>query len=286
LLTHSHKTRGTGSNISNKRASPWGALFVCVATFFIARAADASEPICAADHVDEVAVVTQVIDGDTVRLQGGRSVRLIGINTSEIGRDGKPSEPLAEQARETLRSLLGPHATVSLRYGQEQHDRYGRLLAHLYLSDGQNVEAYLLKVGLAAQITVPPNSWRAACYRAAEQIARAANKGVWREYYRPLAVEAVPADARGFRVITGKVIRVGQSKRSWWLNFAPRPRPGEAAKMMSVRISIDDLPNFDANALRALTGKKIIVRGWLHPYKNQPVMRLRHPANLEVVKAN
>jgi endonuclease YncB( thermonuclease family) len=236
--------------------------------------------------VDEVAVVAQVIDGDTVRLQGGRSVRLIGINTTEIGRDGRPSEPLAEQAREALQSLLGHRATVSLRYGQERHDRYGRLLAHLYLSDGRNVEAHMLKAGLAAQITVPPNSWRAACYRAAEQIARAANKGVWREYYRPLPVEAVRSDDRGFRMITGRVVRVGQSKRSWWLNFAPRPQRGEAAKMMSVRISIDDLPNFDADELRALPGKNIIVRGWLHPYKNQPIMRLRHPANLEVAKAH
>lgn len=171
---------------------------------------------------------------------------------------------------------------VGLRFDRERHDQYGRLLAHVYLADGQSIEAYLLNAGLAAQIVVPPNSGNVACYRAAEQSARMAQKGVWREYYRPQPALAVPADARGFRVISGKVLSVGQSKKSWWLNFMPRPKPGEAAKGVAVRISRDDLENFDKAQLRALPGKTIIVRGWIYPYKNQRVMRLRHPANFEV----
>jgi len=268
--------------ISYKRASQWGALFVwllfCVASF--------AQPVvaqsCAADRVDETAVLAKVIDGDTLRLKDGRSVRMIGINTTEIRRDGKPSEPLAEQARETVRSMLGRNDIVGLRFDRERHDQYGRLLAHVYLADGQNIEEHLLKAGLAAQIVVPPNNDNIVCYRAAEQVARATQKGVWRDYYRPLPVEEVPAGARGFRVITGKVLRVGQSKKSWWINFMPRPERGEQGKGVAVRISRDDLGSFDVKQLRDLPGKTIIVRGWMYPYKKQQVMRLRHPANFEV----
>jgi len=227
-------------------------------------------------------VLAKVVDGDTLRLKDGRSVRLIGINTPEIRRDGKPSEPLAEQARETVQSMLGRNAKVGLRFDRERHDSYGRLLAHVYLADGQSIEAHLLNAGLAAQIVVPPNNRNVACYRAAEQSARTAQKGVWREHYRPQPVEMVPADARGFRVITGKVLSVGQSKKSWWLNFMPRPKSGEPAKGVAVRISRDDLENFDSRLLRDLPGKTIIVRGWIYPYKKQRVMRLRHSANFEV----
>jgi hypothetical protein len=152
----------------------------------------------------------------------------------------------------------------------------------VYLADGQSIEEYLLKAGLAAQIVVPPNNLNIDCYRAAEQQARAAQKGVWRDYYRPVPVTAVPANTRGFRIITGKVLSVGQSKKSLWLNFSPRPQPGEKARGVAVRISRDDLDHFDVKEVRALAGKTIVVRGWLYPYKKQLVMRLRHPANFEV----
>ena len=268
--------------ISYKRASHWGALFVCLLLSVVSFAQPVVAQGCAADRVDETAVLANVIDGDTLRLKDGRSVRLIGINTPEIGRDGKASEPLAEQARETVRSMLGRNDIVGLRFDRERHDQYGRLLAHVYLAGGQNIEEHLLKVGLAAQIVVPPNSGNVVCYRAAEQLARATQKGVWQDYYRPMPAAEVPIGTRGFRVISGKVLRVGQSKKSWWINFMPRPKRGEQGKGVAVRISRDDLEGFDVKQLRDLPGKTIIVRGWIYPYKKQQMMRLRHPANFEV----
>ena len=271
-------------SVSHKRASQWGALFVCLyLCLLLCVAQSATAQTCAVERVDETAALAKVIDGDTLRLKDGRSVRMIGINTTEIRRDGKPSEPLAEQARKTVQSMLGRKAKVGLRFDRERHDQYGRLLAHVYLANGQSIEEHLLKTGLAAQIVVPPNSENIACYQAAEQQARAAQKGLWLDYYRPLPIKKVPADARGFRVITGKVLRVGKSKKSWWLNFLPRPRTGESSNGVAVRISRDDLVNFDQQELRALPGKTIIVRGWLYPYKKQQVMRLRHAANFEVI---
>lgn len=270
-----------------KRASQRGAFFVWAILFTYAAAGAPSyaEPriTCPTDRIDERASVQQVIDGDTLRLGDGRLVRFIGINTPEIGRKGKPSEPLAEQAQQTLQAMLGRKATVGLRYGQELQDRYQRLLAHVYLADGGSVEARLLEAGLAAQIIVPPNVWNQACYQSAERAARRAGKGVWAGHYRPILVADLPKGVQGFRLITGKVSRVGESKRSLWLNF-PR-RPGEGRREgVAVRISRDDLDYFDTWQPKDLQGKTIIVRGWIYPYKKQQVMRLRHPGSLEVVQ--
>jgi len=261
-----------------KKASQWGAFFVCAGLFF---ALPAWGQGCPADRIDERATVAQVIDGDTLRLRDGRSVRLIGINTPEIGRDGKPSEPFAEQARDAVKRMLGRHAVIGLRLGAERRDRYGRLLAHVYHADGRSVEVALLKQGLAAQIVVPPNVYALDCYRAAERVARDVGRGVWGSLYRPQAVESLPKSARGFRLISGRVVSVKDSKYSVWLNF-PR-KPGERKREgVALRIPRKDLANFPRGFLRDLQGRHVVARGWLFRHKKQQVMVIHHPAALEV----
>jgi len=272
---------------SKKRASLQDALFVCLLFCFAVVSAPSlavpgEQKNCAAGVVDETVEVAQVVDGDTLRLRDGRLVRLIGINTPEIGRNGRPSEPLAEAARKALQTLLDKTMVVDLRFAEERQDRYGRLLAHVYLSDGRNVEVALLAAGLAAQIVVPPNVGQLECYKAAEDVARDAGKGVWQVVYRPLPVKEVSRDARGFHIIRGRVLQVGESRRSLWLNF--RPHFGEGPREgVAVRIARTDLKWFGDGQLHALRGKNIIVRGWLSPYKKQLLMRLRHPASMEIV---
>jgi hypothetical protein len=139
----------------------------------------------------------------------------------------------------------------------------------------------MLSTGMAAQIVVPPNVWNVECYRAAEQVARQATKGVWNSFYQPIPVTELSRQSRGFRVISGRVVRVGESKRSIWLNF-PR-RPGEGNREgVAVRISRNDLDYFKAWDPRNLKGKQVVVRGWVYPYKKQLVMQLRHPIALEI----
>ncbi len=50
--------------------------------------------------------VTHVYDGDTIKLDDGRKIRLIGINATESGRAGQPDQPFAAEARDRLRSLI------------------------------------------------------------------------------------------------------------------------------------------------------------------------------------
>ena len=64
---------------------------------------------CGAAHIDEYAAVAYIYDGDTVRLGDGRHVRLVGINTPEIGHDGAPSQPYAVKAKQALMELISSH---------------------------------------------------------------------------------------------------------------------------------------------------------------------------------
>lgn len=210
-----------------KRASQWGALFVaCI--FFISpiQAKD-----CPANHIDENVQVAKVIDGDTLKLKDGRLVRLIGINTPEMARKDRPAEPFAKQAKLALKLLLGESepegTTVGLQFDAERKDRHGRTLAHVYLQSGKSIQAELLSTGLAAHIVVPPNIGNLRCYREAEHEARKTSEGVWSSLYQPISVESLPRDTKGFRIISGRVINVGESRQSIWLNFPRRPDEGK-----------------------------------------------------------
>ena len=122
-----------------KKASLVGAFFV---SLFCVELAQAFCPL--REDLPRFAV-RQVVDGDTLRLVDGRSIRLIGINTPELGRKGRSDEPYAMQARRRLQALVdASDGRVGLLPGEQRKDRYGRTLAHLYDAQGRNLEAQLL----------------------------------------------------------------------------------------------------------------------------------------------
>jgi len=82
-----------------------------------------------------------VLDGDSVRLSNGERVRLLGVDTPEMG------QPFSEAAKAFTQSFLAD-ATVRVVPAKPKRDRYGRLLADLTVSDGSLSEA-LLDAGLA-----------------------------------------------------------------------------------------------------------------------------------------
>jgi endonuclease YncB( thermonuclease family) len=238
--------------------------------------APADETACPADRRGERVVSAKVYDGDTLALTDGRRVRLLGINTPEIGRDGEPPEPLAEDARELLAGLAAPGTDLRLRADVERLDRYGRLLAHVFAVSGDNLQARLLDAGLATTLVVPPNQWAADCYAAVEAGARSRRAGIWRlDAYRPIPAESLPDTARGFRLVTGRVQRIGESRANLWLNLS---------RHMAVRIPRDDLVYFGDLDPRRLAGRRLEVRGWIHERKGELRMTVRHPAALTVIQ--
>ncbi|MEK7321512.1 MAG: thermonuclease family protein [Pseudomonadota bacterium] len=253
-----------------RRLFPYFVFFVCWPV--IAPAAD-----CPADRVDETAHVDAVHDGDTLRLRDGRRLRLIGLDTPELGRDGQPDQPLAVAARDVLRHRLPADAALRLRYDAEREDAHGRTLAHLFFADGTSVTAWLLEQGLATLLLIPPDLWNADCYAAAERRARERGLGVWAlPDYQPVAAACLPRTARGYRVVQGSVLRVREGDAARWLILE---------NQVAVRIDRHDLAYFSQVRLNDLARRPVEVRGWVYPVGDELHIKLRHPAQLDIVSA-
>lgn len=237
--------------------------------------ASAAAADCPSGRIDAHAHVAHVIDGDTVVLDDGRHIRLVGLDTPEIGHDGAPSQPFALRARHALVELLaGSGETVGLRYGATLRDRYGRTLAHLFLSDGTSVTAALLRRGLATALTVPPNTWNVACYAQAETAARQAHSGIWAlPRYQPTPSRTLPASAEGFHIVRGRVVHTGRSRNAQWIDLEGR---------VALRIDRKDLAYFDGIDFAALRGTEVVARGWVHAHRGERVIALRYPTALEI----
>jgi micrococcal nuclease len=129
--------------------------------------------------------VVRTVDGDTiyVRLAGGvEKVRYIGIDTPEVHHPTRGEEPGGRAATEVNRRLLG-HEPVRLETDVQLRDRYGRLLAYVWVRrpDGGElmVNAELVRLGYAAVMTVPPNVRHAELFRKLAAEAREQHRGLW-----------------------------------------------------------------------------------------------------------
>jgi endonuclease YncB( thermonuclease family) len=151
------------------------------------------------------AVVAQVVDGDTfVAVIGGRRdpVRVIGVDTPETVAPGRPVEPYGKQASTFARYWLD-RATVRLAGDVEPRDRYGRLLAYVWLADGTFWNALLAAEGYAEQLTIPPNVAFAELFERLVAQARTRRHGLWAGDQPGAAGNPLPTGAGGNPLPTG-----------------------------------------------------------------------------------
>lgn len=234
---------------------------------------------CPSERYDEDVSVRHVHDGDTVKLDDNRSIRLIGINAPEVADHEQPAEAYANASRDQLRVLLAKHDNrVRLVIGREAEDHHQRMLAHLFLPDGTNVQATLLASGLASAITIPPNDRYSDCYQQAERQARCSKMALWSGKI-PNIVELDDA-GHGFRVVRGTLKNIHPSSKDLWL---------ELEHGLSLRIALKNKPLFDMEHLQALIDQVVVVRGWLQPKRNPGqgdrfYMEIKHPSAIEAEK--
>lgn len=217
-----------------------------------------------------------VIDGDTVVLGDGRKLRLIGLDAPEIGHRGRPSEPLAVEARASLRGLVQGRGALGLQRGRQPRDRYGRNLGHLFIEGGPNVQAWLLKRGLATHLFVPPESAYTDCYAHAESLARAARRGLWRLHrFQVYPAAVLSGKISGYRVVKGRVTVLTRSLSSVWLKLD---------RGFGVQILDEDLPYFRSIDLDHIVDKMVFARGWVTGSDGRYRLRLRHARFLQIVE--
>lgn len=232
----------------------------------------AVDPACIAGAGAPV-TIRHVHDGDTVFLGNDEKVRLIGLDTPELGRDNRPPDPGAVEARDRLRELIAQSNEIMLRPGIDERDKYGRLLAHVY-ADGRNLQAQLLAEGLAVPLTIPPNLTHLDCYRQATAGARSAERGLWQlQQYQPRPASSLGGRERGYHVVHGHVQRIGRSRCCVWLNLDDD---------FALRIERDHLALFEDIDFNRLEGQRLEARGYVYRRNDQLRMHLRHPADLVI----
>ncbi len=117
--------------------------------------------------------VKEVIDGDTIILSDGRTIRLIGINAPEC------EMYFFEEARDVLEAIV-TGKEVYLEKDISETDKYGRLLRYVY-TDGLFVNLEMVKRGFANCYTYPPDVKYAGRFIEAERYAREKSLGLWEE---------------------------------------------------------------------------------------------------------
>lgn len=278
---------------------------------FTGPAAAAVDDACRPQGPLQSASLARVVDGDSITIRKGEPLRLIGINTPELGRDGMPDEPGAVAAKRALEQLLAGRKRIWLAADREAHDRYGRRLAHVYTDPAaEPVAADLLRQGLGWRVAVPPNLALQNCLSTAERQARRERRGVWAAASAPTAAAEVRFAAAppvphatsvrpGFARVGVTIVDVIEDSTGWWLETGDR---------LVLRIDRADLHHFELAAETeavgddggagaavgadplAWIGQRWYVRGWIVDRSGSAAARsghaplllqLRHPSMLE-----
>jgi micrococcal nuclease len=189
------------------RENKWRYLCQCMIALCLAVPVSAA---AATEHVQFIkAVVVDVIDGDTikVKLDSGirENVRLIGVDCPEVWENEKFARDMKRERRHSARELLklgqrakeftqarcSPGDIVRLEPDVERRDRYGRLLAYVWIRNplsapelGGNrgwdmLNAELLRAGLATTMTIPPNVKHVELFNRLQKEAQDRKLGIW-----------------------------------------------------------------------------------------------------------
>ena len=242
------------------------------------RDAKGSEHFSDRFHPDAIAVnikpgydfyrVKTVYDGDTVVLENGRRIRLLGINTPEVQHKDKLAEAGGEDARAWLINKL-QHVKVRLEFDVEKTDKYGRTLAHLFTEKKEHINLSLVKAGLATISIYPPNLLYVNELLAAENKAEQGRLGIWRrpEYAAIPVSNLTEAGHSGWSRLVGKVVTIRNTRKSIYLVFS---------SLFEARIERKWQPLFPD--INDYLGRTVEVRGWLNYNKKHFLLLIRHPA--------
>jgi len=231
-------------------------------------------------------VVVEVRDGDTVLLDSGVTVRLVGIQAPKLalGRKEYQAWPLADQARRALAELsLGKR--VQIRYGGAERDRHGRVLGQMYVGEDKIwAQQAMLLAGMARVYSFADNRRCLLELYQAEARARVERAGIWagegfyaiRYADQPLRI--LERTGR-YELVEGRVLNADRYGQRVYLNF------GHAWKEdFTIVIERSGLRLFEKGGIDPLAfeGALIRVRGWIES-ANGPRIEVTHPEQIELL---
>lgn len=278
----------------NSRPSCWlralagATAAVCAwGTIALGKAAGDTGPVCPGLEPGPTRTVTRVLDGETVALDDGTELRLIGaLAPRAMEVDADPGTwPMEAATIAALRKLL-LGKSIGLGFGGERIDRYGRLQAHAYLVEAERrrwVQGHLLREGLARAHTLAGNRACAGELLAAERPAREARRGLWGEAAYQIRLADKPSELLRYRttfqVVEGTIARVAEVRGTVYLNFGRDWRRGFS---VSLRRNDRQLLAEHAGNPKGLEGRRVRVRGWIEQ-RGGPLIDLSRGGAIEVI---
>lgn len=240
--------------------------------------------------------VTKVIDGDTVIVEGGASVRLLGIDADEKG------YPCYEAAKNRLEELV-LNKEVRLEKDKTDQDQYQRYLRYLFLDD-KNIDLQLVQEGLAIARFSPENQKYKEEIQKAETTAKENKIGCkwssstkatedkvqkgefeWKKLTQEATgLEVIDACQAGKfigkeKIIEGKVADAYRSKTNTvFLNF-DKPYPNQC---FTAVIFSSDQYKFVESPEKYYSNKTVRIKGTIKEYQGKPEIILKTPAQIEV----
>lgn len=124
---------------------------------------------------------TGVVDGDTiiVSIKGAKErVRLIGVDTPETKHPKKPVQRFGKEAYHFTKEMV-EGKEIRLEFDWQKRDKYGRLLAYVFLPDGNFLNAEIIKQGYGFAYTKYPFKYLEQ-FRDYEREARENKRGLWK----------------------------------------------------------------------------------------------------------
>lgn len=232
--------------------------------------------------------VVSVTDGDTVLLDNGLKVRLIGTQAPKLpqGREDFPAWPQAEEAKSRLEALV-MGKDVEVRYGGEKRDRYDRVLGQLFVADASAlwVQRQMVAEGLARVYSFADNRTCIADLMAAETTARTMRLGIWSDPYytvrRADRPDAIVARAGQYELVEGRVLLAENSGGRVFLNFGRYWKEDFTAVIEGRALRLFADSGLDPLALE---GALVRIRGWVDD-RDGPRIEVTHPEQIEVLAA-
>jgi endonuclease YncB( thermonuclease family) len=231
-------------------------------------------------------IVTEVIDGDTIVIEGSDNhVRYLDIDAPEILHEDSPGDPLGKEATNLNKSLvLGKKA--KLEFDKGKFDAYGRDLAYVY-ADGIFVNQELVRNGLARTLIIKPNGKYANIIYEAENEAKRERRCIWGDLDKlnppseNLSFLIKPSQAsRNIdqrAVVRGKITNFRKSDKVVALKLEDE---------LDIVIFPDDWGNFrffGINPESYYLGKPVEVIGKVRMYKGRPEIRIGHPISIRTL---
>jgi endonuclease YncB( thermonuclease family) len=239
-----------------------------------------------------ISAVTAIDGGETLVLEDGRAVRLIGVLGPKRAHGGPAAEVRAQM--EAALSALTLGRKVALRLDERKRDRYGRVLAQVTVTSGGGAQIWvqqeLVRNGLARVISFQDNRLCITELLAIEDEARRTRKGFWETGFfgvRPAAAEDLLFRLENsYEIVEGRVSDVAEIKGRTYINFGQNWRrdftafiPAKSGKLFPATSRGGEA---EGGGLKGLKNKRIRVRGWLKNY-NGPSITVTHPEQIEII---